>query len=286
MSENPQLAAFLTVAETGTISATAKKLNLSQAGATQRIQALEASLGVSLFTRGRKGMKLTAEGHSLLRYCAQVKSLEGRLLASLKKGGEEEEVSLTLVAPAAFTAGRFASQCAGIFRAWPKLNLRFLVDVNANRLNLLKSGQADIAVVLPHEVTPELDSKLLRPLEYQLVCSPAWKGRPLREILEQERLYAYHPDEDLGIRYLREFGLLESLKKPRLYANENQTLQNLITLGVGFGLLPKELAATPIREGALVALNQERSLKVAFAAAWYPRAQMPNYFSDVVKAIK
>jgi DNA-binding transcriptional LysR family regulator len=37
----------------------AKKLGITQTGATQRIKALEHSLGVTLFTRSRSGMRLT-----------------------------------------------------------------------------------------------------------------------------------------------------------------------------------------------------------------------------------
>jgi hypothetical protein len=52
-------------------------------------------------------------------------------------------------------------RCTEIARRWPGLNLRFVIDSNANRLNQLKRGACDLAFVFPHEVGLELDSKLV-----------------------------------------------------------------------------------------------------------------------------
>ncbi|MGE3260443.1 MAG: LysR family transcriptional regulator [Bacteriovoracia bacterium] len=283
---NQNLQAFLAVAELSSITAAAKRLGLGQTGATKRIRLLETELGVSLFTRSRKGMKLTGEGGALLRHCQDSRAREGRLLAELKKGGEEQEADLTLVGPASLIAGRFARQSGPIFKKWPKLNLRFVIDTNANRLSHLKRGTADLAILLAHEVTSELDSKRLQPLEYLMVATPKWKSRPFREILERERLFAYHPGDSTGLDYLKSFDCLAHLKRPRLYVNENQALQNFLTLGVGFGLLPRELAADLIHEEKLVALNQGRAFKIEVALAWYPRAEPPAYFQALVSAMQ
>jgi hypothetical protein len=45
----------------------------------------------------------------------------------------------------------------------------------------------------------------------------------------------------------------------------------MLELGLGFGVLPKEIADTLIREKKFVTLNQTRSHKVPFALAWYLR---------------
>lgn len=156
---NQNLQAFLAVAELRSITAAAKRLALGQTGATKRIRTLEEELGVSLFLRSRTGMKLTGEGQALLRHCQEAKASEGKLLAELRKGGDEQEADLTVVGPASLIAGRLAPGSTPLLRKWPRLNLRFVIDVNANRLNRLKQGTADLAIVLKHEVVNELDSK-------------------------------------------------------------------------------------------------------------------------------
>ena len=59
MIAHPQLPTFIAVAELLNLSAAARKLGVTQTGATQRIKSLEQSLGVTLFTRSRSGMRLT-----------------------------------------------------------------------------------------------------------------------------------------------------------------------------------------------------------------------------------
>jgi len=230
-------------------------------------------------------MRLTEEGRLLLRYCTAVSNLEGQFLSVVKEGGQVREVELCLVGPMSLLAGRVVPRCSEILKKWPNLNLRFVIDSNANRLNQLKRGTCDLAFVFPHEVGLELDSKLVKPVEYLLVATPKWKGRPLKEILETEKLLAYHPDDTTGLDYLRTFNLLESFKRSKFCVSENITLIRLLELGLGFGVLPKEIAEPLIAGGRLVSLNQGRSYKIPFALAWYPRREMPDYFREIVKMI-
>lgn len=282
---NQTIEAFVVVAELGSVSAAARRLGLTQTGVTQRIKALEREVKVSLFTRSRSGMRLTPEGQSCLRYCLEARGLEERLVNELKNSGDHHETNLTIVGPANLIGGRVAFQCRHIFDKWPKLNFRLSIDSYANRLNRLKQGTVDLAILQAHEVSAELDSKLLKPLEYVLVCTTEWKGRALEDVIQNERLYAWSTEDAAGLDYLKGFGLLEHLKRPRLFANEDQVLQNQLCLGVGFGILPRELAAPLIKSGKLMVLNGNKSVKVKMALAWYPRQEMPDYFREVVKSI-
>jgi LysR family transcriptional regulator (chromosome initiation inhibitor) len=286
MIANAQLPTFMAVAELLNLSAAARKLGITQTGATQRIKSLEQSLGTTLFTRSRSGMRLTADGHLLFRYCAEVSNLEGQFFSGMKSGGQTREVELCLVGPMSLLAGRVVPRYSEIVRKWPNLNLRFVIDSNANRLNQLKRGACDLAFVFPNEVSLELDSKLIKPVEYLLVATPEWKSRPLKEILRTEKLLAYHPGDTTGLDYLRTFKLLEHFKRTRLCVSENITLIRVLELGLGFGVLPREIAEPLINENKLAPLNQGRSHKIAYALAWYPRREMPDYFREIVRMIK
>ena len=59
--------AFLAVAETGSLSAAARKTGQSQPTLGRHIKAAEAALGVDLFLRASDGLHLTEAGASLLR---------------------------------------------------------------------------------------------------------------------------------------------------------------------------------------------------------------------------
>ncbi|MBY0451706.1 MAG: LysR family transcriptional regulator, partial [Bdellovibrionaceae bacterium] len=56
---SPPLEAFWAITRKGTVQDASKILGITQTGVTQRIRALEKQLKTTLFTRSRKGMKLT-----------------------------------------------------------------------------------------------------------------------------------------------------------------------------------------------------------------------------------
>ena len=280
-----QLPTFVAVAELLNLSAAARKLGITQTGATQRIKSLEQSLGATLFIRSRSGMRLTDEGRRLLRYCTEVSSLEGQFFSGIRGAARTRAADLCIVGPMSLLAGRLVPRFAEVASKWPDLNVRLVVDSNANRLNQLKRGTCDLAFVRPHEVGLELDSKLIRPVEYLLVATFGWKGRPLKEILETEKLLAYHAGDTTGLDYLRTFHL-EHVKRSQFCVSENVTLIRLLELGLGFGVLPREVAEPLIRDGKLVSLNQGRAYKIPFALAWYPRKEMPDYFRQIVRLVK
>src|SRR5437867_11913821 len=60
-----QLSVFLEVAETGSFSAAATRLHMTQPGVSQQVRALERHLGTQLFVRRGHGVELTASGYDL-----------------------------------------------------------------------------------------------------------------------------------------------------------------------------------------------------------------------------
>ncbi|MFZ3230669.1 MAG: LysR family transcriptional regulator [Pseudobdellovibrio sp.] len=280
------LQAFVAVYEKSSVSAAADKLGVGQTAITQRIKSLERELGITLFTRSRKGMALTIEGQSLLKYCLRSSELEGETFAELNKGGIENDIELTIAGPTSFISGRAVHQCAEIYKKWPKLNIRFMINDQENRIDLIKQGLADIVVLYPHQVPLELDSKMIKPDEYILVGHPSWKDRDLKDILEKERIFAFHPEDQTSLNYLKSFDLLKFLKRPRLFVNENLALSSLLCYGVGFGILSKEIAKPFLEDQSLIKLNQGRTIKDPLALAWYPRVEMPIYLKEIVRSIK
>ena len=125
-----------------------------------------------------------------------------------------------------------------------------------------------------------------KPVEYVLVATQKWKHRRIKEILATEKLMAYHPGDTTAMDYLRTFNLLEHFKRSKFCVSENITLIRMLELGLGFGVLPREIAEPMIDEKKLTALNQGRTYKIPFALAWYPRREMPDYFRDIVQMIK
>lgn len=73
---NPQLETFLRVADTGSFNKAAEQNYITPTAVIKQINLLEAELGIQLFVRTHRGVRLTEAGQSLykdskyiIRYC-------------------------------------------------------------------------------------------------------------------------------------------------------------------------------------------------------------------------
>lgn len=282
---SPPLQAFVSVVRQGTVHGAAESLHLTPTGVTQRIRSLEKELATTLFLRSRKGMKLTAEGEALWRYCQGALDLEGRAVSQIHKAGQEQPAYVTVVGPTSVLTARLIEQCAPLYALWPHLYLNFHISDALDRLQWVRSGQAALAVVPPEQVPQEMDSKRLKPDRYVLVATPQWRGRRLSDILEQERAIDFEESDPTTIHYLKKFGLLSHLKRPRLYVNNNEAIAKLFCRGVGYGTLTQEIAKPYLNSGRLITLNSGALMEERLALVWYPRSGMPKYFRAIIEAI-
>lgn len=78
---------FVAVAQTGSLTAAAKKTGQSQPTVGRHVKAAEAALGVELFTRGVGGLALTEIGRSLLEPAQEMAAASARL-QTLAAGGD------------------------------------------------------------------------------------------------------------------------------------------------------------------------------------------------------
>lgn len=78
MMQTKFLRSFIAVAETKNVTLASQIVHLSQSTVSEQIKAIETELGVSLFNRTRKGLKLTTAGESLLPIASQMVFLEDK----------------------------------------------------------------------------------------------------------------------------------------------------------------------------------------------------------------
>jgi LysR family transcriptional regulator (chromosome initiation inhibitor) len=282
--QNPILSTFVLVAKNGSVHAAARELGLTQTAVTKRVKALEEDLSVTLFLRSRRGMELTDEGLALLQHCRMVEELEGTLLSRIS-GKERLNVELTIVGPTSAISTRVVSNCAGLFEKHSQLRLHLRSDDHGDLIEMIRKGEADLAIVPPEDVPNEMESKMLKADRYYLVGSPKWKERRLDDILENERIIDFYEKDQTTRQYLKQFDMTPKAMKGRLYVNENQALITLFSKGVGFGTLTETVARPYLEAGTLILLNKGHVMENPLAMAWYPRPKKTDYFQDVIRAI-
>jgi len=283
---NQNLQAFMAIIDTSTVHAAAKKIGLSQTGVTQRIRSLESSLAVTLFTRSRKGMLLTHEGDALYRYCLRAVELEGEVFAQLNSPNEQRDLRMNITAPSSMMRSTIIPDIIQILDDKPEIVMNFNVADNHSGVEDLKKGLADFAIVFRHEVVNEFDSKLLKPEEYILVAPYSWRKNPAKEIITNKRIIDFHIQDECTLNFLKKYKLNKLINRERHFINNIDALTALIVAGQGFSVLSKKFATPYLKRKEIFNIFPDKSLKIEFALAWYPRKQMPSYFKNTIKAIK
>jgi DNA-binding transcriptional LysR family regulator len=230
-------------------------------------------------------MSLTQDGQALLQYCRSVEELEGAFLSRVS-GQEKSDISLTIVGPTSAISSRVVDDCAHLYQKYSHLRMHLQSDDHGNRIDLVRRGRADLAIVPPEDVPNEMESKVLKSDRYLLVASSKWKGRKLTDILENERIIDFYESDPTSRNYLKKFDLISHVKKERIFINENDALIKLFSKGLGYGTLTESVAESHIKSGHLIALNRGQTMEDPLALVWYPRPQKPDYFSDLIRAIK
>lgn len=142
-----QLGYFLDAAQSGSISAGARKANLAQPAFSTHIKALEEGLGVTLFERSAKGVRLTGAGErlyvralSLFRHVDQIR--EETRNATEEPSGEVRIVLASSLAP--LLAGKVFWE---VRRRYPSITLTILNLLRVESANLVRSRSVDFALL-------------------------------------------------------------------------------------------------------------------------------------------
>lgn len=87
---------FAAVVEHKSLNQAAKSLNMSQPALSRKISALEEELGVLLFERQGKRLRLTHAGETAYEYAQQFRQLERRFFQALSEHQHADKISLTI----------------------------------------------------------------------------------------------------------------------------------------------------------------------------------------------
>ncbi|MFD1623988.1 LysR family transcriptional regulator [Azospirillum griseum] len=143
-----QTACFVAVAEELHFGRAAARLNLSQPPLSQQIKGLEERLGVRLFDRNRRGVRLTAAGEVYLRYARQILSLaESGADAARRAGlGEAGDLRVGYSASALYSDPVLVAIARHRHRH-PAVNIRLVEHTTDQCVHALEAGRIDLALV-------------------------------------------------------------------------------------------------------------------------------------------
>jgi len=239
MIDLESLAIFRTVVEAGGVVRAAEKLHRVPSNVTTRIRQLEAYLGVRLFRREGRTLRLSAEGHTLLKYSVRLLRLADEAVNELRTGKPQGTFRLGSLES---TAG---SRLAPILSRYHTENPEVIVELNTGTTGALihrvMNFELEAAFVSEPFTAPELEALpvfreelvLITPLEIQEVRAARDLGRSTMIAFAHGCSYRKRLEDWLGSEKVMPERALEFASYQGMIA--------CVAAGTGFAIVPKSV---------------------------------------------
>lgn len=278
-----RLRAFVEVARTGSVSAAAANLHLSQPAVSLQLKALAQETGVVLFSRAARGLKLTSEGSTLLQKAEAVLTslAEFNFMVSGLHQSVRGQLSIgTILDPEFIRLGPFLR---ALVQAVPHVETELRQAISGRVLEDVLSGVLDVGFCLvgsPIDAAKLEHERVLRPcilralstFTYRVVAPPgwqsqlqglSWKGLAALPWLETPKLSAHH----MLLSTVFGPGSLTGLSPRRVaLVDQEASMLDLVRSGVGLSLMRDSIALRE-KQTCDLAVSDEVSLQCTLVFA-------------------
>jgi LysR family transcriptional regulator, transcription activator of glutamate synthase operon len=255
-----QLKYFVNIADTLSFTRSAELLHVSQPALTYQMQRLERELGVPLFDRDHRKIKLTPSGEVFLPLAQAVLFRADEAIRVLKEhmGVEAGEVRMGCNPSVATYA---APRLLATFRtSYPRVTVELIEGGDADLARAVLEGTLDFAVVTASGSPTTLDTTLLATEELLVVAPP---GHPLagrrsvalRELAQEAFLF---PSESFNVTVQVMEACRSAGFEPRVpyRTGSVESVKNFVRQGLGISILPA-MTLGELGGGGLAALKVE-----------------------------
>jgi LysR family transcriptional regulator, cell division regulator len=241
--EVSDLKVFEAVARHGSMNRAASELHTVQSNVTARIRSLEREIGVALFERNVRGVKLTPAGQRMLPYAARIsKLLADARLAALDDGPPAGSLALgTLETTAALRLSPILSSFA---RMYPYVQLSLTTGTSCSLTSDVVECRLDGAFVAGPVDHPELHCETVFEEELVLVTPRTLRGLDALRSTKNLKTIVFR----LGCSYrqrlealLAEMGVL--MATPLEFGSLDAIIA-CVAAGIGVTLLPRGVVAS------------------------------------------
>ncbi|QBG34286.1 LysR family transcriptional regulator [Litorilituus sediminis] len=236
------LTTFLEVSQTLHVRVAAENLYLTQAAISSRIKQLEEELGVLLFDRTQKRLKLTAEGHRLVKHANEMIIMWQKL---------KQDVGIAESSSSQLFVGSMMSIWDIVLQDWLQKIHRNLDDVHLytqtySPLELRKqviSRMVDIAFLFEPPFIEDIISEKVATVPLQLVSTE--KDLALHQVNNMVMVdYGESVNSQIMRAHRESNAIRHNMSQPRIALN-------FILEASGCAYLPRQMSFEHIRKGKL-----------------------------------
>jgi LysR family transcriptional regulator, cyn operon transcriptional activator len=279
-----QLRTFVLIAESGGFTRAEKQLHVSQPAASRQILALEAELGIPLFDRIGRRIKLTSEGEDLLRrgrhvlqevdsFVERARALKGGQAGILRIGSSTINIDNVL-----------ADFLPHYRRRHPSVEIDLIEDGGARMPERLERGDIHLALMTAGD--EEFGRRLLWPTHALAVVSPKHRlaGKNVLEITELAEESLLLLRQEFRSRGWFDTACHIARIKPRvvLESAAPHTLLALARTGNDVAIVPSNVRIPPRVVRALPLVHRRASIAGWMAVAWHQQRYLAPYAEQFI----
>jgi len=242
------LADFNLVARHGGFGRAARAATRPKATLSRRVADLEAGLGVRLFERGGRDLKLTEEGRALHERTGRLLSELNETAAAIAAGGDAPRGPLRISAPSLFSQIAMGRLAAGFALEYPEVRLEVTTD--DRNVDMIEEGYDLVIRVNPRPDESLIGRAFLRD-RLVVAAAPALirpiDGSAVRAVVRGS------PDLSGDWNVITTSGRSTIAIDPVLSLSSMVMVRDAVRQGIGAGRLPLSLVSHDLAAGRLVA---------------------------------
>jgi LysR family carnitine catabolism transcriptional activator len=247
---------FLAVIDEGGVTTAARRLLIAQPSLSQALRGFERELGVELFHRTGRGLKLTSAGIALVGPAREVLRATDAARAAVQAVSDVLAGTLELAALATLAIDPLADLLGHFRRRYPDVTVRVAEPDGVAELRaLVAGGECELGLV-DLEPPPVGFEVIVLGAQELMVVLPAGSERSARPLNPDElaELPLVVSPPGTSTRNLLDQALGAATRVPKIAVETaaRDAIVPLVLAGAGAALLPAPLAADAERRGAIV----------------------------------
>lgn len=273
-----QLTCFVTVSELLNFSKAAKQLYISQSAVSLQIQALEEEIGVRLFDRDNRNVRLTPAGSSFLEDARAILRRSEDAVLRARQTSTEITGHLSFGFVKGYEKTSLAEVLADFHVKYPNISLNLVRDNVGELYDGILAGQIDYALNLCYsmESLAGMQTRILKkcpllalvpsshPLSHRTsIRRSELREYPLVDIKKNENRYG---EKSVITKAFTDAGFLPHI----VYTSDDiETSILAVAIGIGYALMPSYITdAIPSKEKVIAIPIEGEEEKMTVVGAW------------------
>lgn len=251
-----RLSQFVAVADHGSMTQAARRLGRAQSAVSMAMGLLEADLGLELFHRVGRSVRLTLAGEVMLQEARALLNQAHALDLRARELSRGQTAKLCVAIDEALPYPPIARLLQELAQQFQALELTLLNGTAAEVARCVQSGRAELALQFDRgPVDAQFAQRYVAGVPQMVFVSRSHVLARCSAITREE--LAAHRQVVMHIE-----GVEDLVISPRIWRSESfYVLADMLADGIGWGILPRNIAQSPDIEPRIVALDcQELSL--------------------------